>query len=558
MTVDEKIIRFIDEMGYLNNEHVIGILFYGSYLSGYNNADSDIDLHIIFDNDDPNHLIRGNKIVDGTRIEYFEKPIEDIYRTIEEDYNTQNNASLSIFGRSKIIYARDEQLRKMQIYTINKFSTTLPSLNEEEAKEQVSIINNRMEKLEKYAINDDPYFEHLYHLSIDKIRRFYHNLMGMPRIETSKGFKLYTDEQYRKAFYIDKIPEQLFIDMYFESITNENLNKIQKYQLISKIYEFVKRSVYLNPEEHRITIKSRNEGFNVPIVEPIIINNNDNTLIPPVTLKKILMFIKEMGYLNNEHCLGAFVYGSSLTGYNTASSDIDIHIVFDNDDPNHLIRGAKMIDGTKIEYFEKPILDIYLSIENGYLNQNNACYSLFGKGSIVFERDDRLKKLQQYAINRFSTPLPPLNEEEAKEQVSIINNRMEKLEKYAVNNDPKFTHLYHLTIEKIRKFYHKLLGISKIQTSKVYRIYTDENYRKSMYKENPDSKFVSMYLKLITTTCKDKLQMFQMVKELNDYTTRNINLGDEYRITIKSRNLGNVSVQKAIEKPVIKTLEKKR
>ena len=44
-----------------------------------------------------------------------------------------------------------------------------------------------------------------------------------------------------------------------------------------------------------------------------------------------------MGYLNNEHCLGAFVYGSSLTGFNTASSDIDLHIIFDNEESIDLL-----------------------------------------------------------------------------------------------------------------------------------------------------------------------------------------------------------------------------
>ena len=58
-----------------------------------------------------------------------------------------------------------------------------------------------------------------------------------------------------------------------------------------------------------------------------------------------------------------------------------------------------------------------------------------------------------------------------------------------------------------------------------------------MYKENPDSKFVDMYLNLITTNCVDRLEKFKMVKELYNYTIRNINLGDEYRIMIKSRNI---------------------
>lgn len=243
-----------------------------------------------------------------------------------------------------------------------------------------------------------------------------------------------------------------------------------------------------------------------------------------------------MGYLNNEHVLGVFFYGSYLTGLNTDNSDIDLHIIFDNEEPNHLIRGNKIIDGTKIEYFEKPIKDIYLEIENGYLNQNNASFAIIGKGTIVFEIDNKLSLIQQYAINRFSTSMPCLSEEDSREQVSIINNRMEKLEKFAINNDPRFEHLSHLTIDKIRKFYHKNIGISKIPTSKVYRIYTDEDYRDSVYKENPEPEFINMYLNLITNNCVDKLQRLQMIREFYNYTTRNINLGNDYRILIKSRN----------------------
>ena len=54
-----------------------------------------------------------------------------------------------------------------------------------------------------------------------------------------------------------------------------------------------------------------------------------------------------------------------------------------------------------------------------------------------------LYKLQQYTLNKFSNPLPPLDVEDAREYVSIINNRMEKLEKAANDNSPYFYHLYH-------------------------------------------------------------------------------------------------------------------
>lgn len=58
-----------------------------------------------------------------------------------------------------------------------------------------------------------------------------------------------------------------------------------------------------------------------------------------------------------------------------------------------------------------------------------------------------------------------------------------------------FTHLYHLTIEKIRKFYYALNSLACISTTKVERIYTDEKYRLS-YKgfEIPEKTFIEMYL----------------------------------------------------------------
>jgi len=537
MNLDNKIKNFIDEMGYLNNEHVLGILFYGSYLTGFNNKNSDIDLHIIFDNDDKKHLVRGNKIIDDIRIEYFEKPIEEIYQIVEDDYNTQNNASVSIFGKSKIIYAKDEQIKRLQEYVNSKFSNPLPPLSENEAKEQVAIINNRMEKLKQYALEDSPCFEHLYHLTIEKIRRFYHNLMGMPRIETTKGFRLYVDEEYRKSFYISDIPEKTFLNMYFKTILSNDLDKNYKYTLIERLYEYSKRNVDLNVSEHRIPIKSKNIGLDMPVIEPYIIEDIKSITIPPLVLKKILKFIKEMDYLNNKHVLGMIVFGSSLTGHNTVNSDIDLRVVFDNNEPNRLIRGVKTIDGTKIEYFEKPLNDMYLTIENEYANQNNASYSIIAKGTIVFDRNDSIKKLQQYAINRFKNPLPPLSEDEAKEQKAIINNKLIKLEQYALEDSPYFEHLYHLVIGKIRKVYHRISGISKFPTSKVYKIYTDDEYRKSTYKENPEQEFVDMYIELITNNCNNKFEKLQNLRTFYDYSMRNINLNNEYKISIKKRKI---------------------
>ena len=141
----------------------------------------------------------------------------------------------------------------------------------------------------------------------------------------------------------------------------------------------------------------------------------------------IKKFIINMKYLENKHVLGIFFYGSFLTGYNNKNSDIDLHVIFDDSDPKHLIRGSKHIEGIRIEYFEKPLNDLYLSIDNDYQNQNNALLSIIGTSKIIFDKDGSLKELQEYALYKFSNPLPILENEDAREYVSIINNRMEKL-----------------------------------------------------------------------------------------------------------------------------------
>ena len=260
LKVEDIVLNFIDDMKYLENDHVLGCFFYGSYLTGYNTKNSDIDLHIIFDNSDPKHLIRGNYHNNGVRIEYFEKPIHDIYLSINNDFNHQNNAMLSIIGTSKIIFDKTGDLKKLQNYALNKFSTPLPKLELEDAREYVSILNNRMEKLQKAAEESSPYFNHLYHLTIEKIRKFYHRLNGFPEVQTSKVFRVYTDEEYRKSFYKEKIPEPQFVDMYLNAICDDSQDKYKKMQNAKNIFDYAKRDVALNEDNYRILIKSRNDN----------------------------------------------------------------------------------------------------------------------------------------------------------------------------------------------------------------------------------------------------------------------------------------------------------
>ena len=252
--------------------------------------------------------------------------------------------------------------------------------------------------------------------------------------------------------------------------------------------------------------------------------------------KTIHQFINEMEYMNNPRVIGCILYGSYLTGYQNKDSDIDLRIILNNNNPNLLIRGNKMVNGKRIEYFEKPIADEYLSIDNGYLNQDNAMFSIIGNGEIIFDKTGEVKELQRYAIAKFSKPLPSLNEDDTKEYMSILDNRLLKLKIAYEKNDPFFNNLYYLTIEKIRKFYHRINGIPSIQTSKVYRVYTDPSYAESMNKIVPSKEFIDIYFDCILGEYSDKKVMYLKVLNLYEYVKNGRDLGGDYRILIRSRN----------------------
>ncbi len=559
MSVYETIQDFLKTNNYLQDEHILGVLFYGSYKHGLNNQNSDIDLHIIYDDSNPEHLIRGNTFVNGIRIEYFEKTISEIYNNVEEGYTTQDNATESIIGKSEIIYEKDNSMQDLQEYVLNRFKNGLPPLTENEAKEQVSIINNRMEKLKKYAEEDSYFFEHLYHLTIEKIRRFYHNLNGIPRIETYKGFKLYRNKQYQDMFSIHNIPNQRFLEMYFELIQSQGKSKNEMFERLKEFYEYAKRTVDLEEHNYRIPIKNKYDDLDIVIDKDVNLDDIEieHIQIPEETLNAVTKFMEEMNYIDDEHFLGIIVFGSSLTGFNTEISDIDLHVIFDNSNPNRMIRGEKLIDGKKIEYFEKPIDDEYLMAENEFLNQNNASLPILGKGEIVFARDDSLINLQKYVLHRFQDELPPLNIDEAREQISIIDNKIQKLENLLNEDSPYFDHLYHIVLEKMRKIHHRIIGISKIPTSKVHRIYTDEPYRKSTYKTNPSQSFVENYLSLLLPE-NNKQQMLESLKSFYIKVKQNIELGEEYRIPIKSKKKLNAlqSLNRTASSSTIAKLDK--
>ena len=130
----------------------------------------------------------------------------------------------------------------------------------------------------------------------------------------------------------------------------------------------------------------------------------------------IMEFVNKMGYLSSNDIEGIIFYGSNQTGFGNQFSDIDLHIIFNNNLEEE-IRGSALINGIRIEYFEKRLESMYSKTLNEFKNQGNAVVSMIVYGDIILDKNGKIKTLQDYIKAIYSLPMPCLSEEEYKEQL---------------------------------------------------------------------------------------------------------------------------------------------
>ena len=252
MNYRDALNKFIDDMNYLKNEEVEGIIFYGSYHTQTANEFSDIDLMILYDDDSDTNQIKGYKNVNGIQVEYFERTISKIYERANSDYMKCEDSLLSMIGYGEVIFDRNGKISDLVAYIKEKYSRPLPCYTKHEAIYQIAGIHKAVLALNELRIQNDPYFENYYFLTVERIRDFYHKLNGFSNLSQTKIYKLYTNERLQLAQH-KKIPEKKFIQLFFNAI-EEGTTKDQKLERINELYKYSTRKYDLNYDDLRIDL----------------------------------------------------------------------------------------------------------------------------------------------------------------------------------------------------------------------------------------------------------------------------------------------------------------
>ena len=115
---------------------------------------------------------------------------------------------------------------------------------------------------EELRVQNDPYFDNYYFLSVEKIRVFYHRLKGFSNLSQTKVYKLYTNEHLREVQH-KKVPEQEFIDLYISDVY-ENYYKVSCIFSYDDTERQMKILTKVNENFYSKTKILRIEGFQLP------------------------------------------------------------------------------------------------------------------------------------------------------------------------------------------------------------------------------------------------------------------------------------------------------
>lgn len=255
MNYREALNKFIDEMSYLKNEDVEGIIFYGSFHTNTYSEFSDIDLMVLFNDDSDINQVKGYKTVNGIPVEYFERTISKIYDRANTDYKKCEDSLLSIVGFGEIIFDRSGKVKELVDYVRQKYARPLPCYTKHEATYEILSLKKAVEGVDELRLQNDPFFENYYFLTVERIREFYHKLNGFSNLSLTKVCKLYTNEKLREAQH-KVIPEKEFIDLFFKTIEYGTSKEI-KIERINELFEYVTRNFNIDYDDVRIDLGKR-------------------------------------------------------------------------------------------------------------------------------------------------------------------------------------------------------------------------------------------------------------------------------------------------------------
>ena len=231
---EKAYLKFFDK--YKNEDWFEGAVLCGSYATGNNNENSDIDIFIVASNV-LDWRERGNIIIDGFMIEYFINPIRQIESEILDERKLFARHTSNMFHQGIIIHDKNGEIKKLK----NLANDTLkiqPEVNNYKYTINCYSTWERFDEVDsKYKNGDDIDLSFYYFMqnAIDTIS--YNKKIGS--FSFNKIEKFLKDKEFRKRYGIKKFFNKTECELLIKCL--EEKEREQKYKNAKALYNYINK-----------------------------------------------------------------------------------------------------------------------------------------------------------------------------------------------------------------------------------------------------------------------------------------------------------------------------
>lgn len=224
-------------------------------------------------------------------------------------------------------------------------------------------------------------------------------------------------------------------------------------------------------------------------------------------------FLKE--YEDNDDVIGAILCGSYATGNQNEYSDIDVQLVL-KDTCDYSIHGVTESNSYLIEYFINPVYKIKEYMELNYKKNKQMTQNMFAYGKIIYDLDGSVKELQDLALEYIDRPFKNISSSKLDINNYHVWDLLNELKVSLKEERLDFNKIYYMLLNDIYDIYAEYLGVQKLPKTKIYKILTDEDYRKKYHVfKLPEDEFINLYLKCYNLDKPDR--MYKNIEKLINY-----------------------------------------
>ena len=224
-------------------------------------------------------------------------------------------------------------------------------------------------------------------------------------------------------------------------------------------------------------------------------------------------FLKK--YEEDDDVIGAVLCGSYANETYNENSDIDVYLIL-KDGTNYSVRGNTESNSYLIEYFMNTKDGIKEFMAKEFNNGKHSTTTMFAYGKIIYDLNGTVKELQDLALDYLDRPFKNITTKKLDENNYHVWDLLDELKTSLKEESLHFNKIHYILLNDMYNINAEYEGVPKLPQTKVYKILTNEKYRKKSHIfELPEEEFIKLYIKCYEDNKPDI--MYKNISKLIDY-----------------------------------------